>query len=80
MKILSYQKAQELLSGYGDNAPWIRHCMAVSRVAHRVACLINEKQAIDTRLLTVGALLHDIGRYRTQHPVLHGVEGYRLLS
>ena len=35
---------------------------------------------LDFRLLKVGALLHDIGRCRTQHPILHGVEGFRLLS
>jgi putative nucleotidyltransferase with HDIG domain len=53
--------------------------MAVSRVAQRVAGLLPA-HAVDSRLLIVGALLHDIGRYKTQDPVLHGVEGYRLLS
>jgi uncharacterized protein len=54
--------------------------VAVSRVAERLATLIAEQHPVDDRLLTVGALLHDIGRNKTQHPVLHGVEGFRLLS
>ncbi len=39
-----------------------------------------EEAPLDARLLTVGALLHDIGRCRTQDPIRHGVEGYRLLT
>ncbi len=78
--MLSFDDALALLTAYGNDAPWIRHCIAVSRVAERAASLISKKQAIDARLLTVGALLHDIGRYRTQDPILHGVEGYRLLT
>ena len=78
--MLSYAAAFKILSSYGSDAPWIRHCIAVSRVAERVAGLLDDRHSIDSRLLTVGALLHDIGRCRTQHPILHGVEGYRLLS
>jgi putative nucleotidyltransferase with HDIG domain len=78
--MLTYQEAFELLSSYGHDAPWIRHCVAVSRVAQRVAGLISANRALDSRLLVVGALLHDIGRYKTQDAILHGVEGYHLLS
>ncbi len=78
--MLSYDDAFHLLTSYGADAPWIRHCIAVSRVAEKVAGLLVSKHPVDSRLLTVGALLHDIGRCRTQHPILHGVEGFRLLS
>ncbi len=78
--MLTHQEASHLLNRYGSNAPWIRHCVAVSRVAERVGGLIAKRREIDVRLLTVGALLHDIGRYKTHDPILHGVEGYRLLS
>lgn len=80
--MLSYTDAVELLSSYGADAPWVRHCFAVSAVADRLAVLLSKRNDIDLdfRLLKVGALLHDIGRCRTQHPILHGVEGFRLLS
>jgi putative nucleotidyltransferase with HDIG domain len=78
--MLSYDDAFSLLSSYGHDAPWIRHCVAVSRVAERVAGLMPASHGLDSRLLIVGALLHDIGRYKTQDAILHGVEGYRLLS
>lgn len=77
--MLSYKQAYELLNRYGKDAAWTRHCVAVARVAERVSCVLDRRLA-DARLLRVGALLHDIGRYKTQDPVLHGVEGYRLLS
>lgn len=78
--MLSYDDALQLLQSYGHEAPWIRHCVAVSRVAERAAEIVRTRQELDARLLTVGALLHDIGRYKTQDPILHGVEGYRLLT
>lgn len=78
--MLSYDEALHLLSSYGNDAPWVRHCVAVSRVAARVSSMIAARRIIDVRLLKVGALLHDIGRYKTQDPILHGVEGYLLLS
>jgi uncharacterized protein len=78
--MLSFGDALALLENYGKDASWIRHCRAVSRVAERTAFLIATKREIDARLLTVGGLLHDIGRYCTQDPIQHGVEGFRLLS
>jgi uncharacterized protein len=77
--MLSFDDALLLLENYGKEAAWTRHCRAVSRVAERTASIISLKREIDARLLTVGALLHDIGRYRTQDPIQHGVEGFRLL-
>lgn len=77
---MSYDDAFSLLSSYGHDAPWIRHCVAVSRVARQVVLLLPTRAALDSRLLIVGSLLHDIGRCRTQDAILHGVEGYRLLS
>ncbi len=77
---LSLEEALELLGQIGKQAPWTRHCAAVSRVACRFAEDVSQKHDLDARLLIVGSLLHDIGRYKTQDPILHGVEGYRLLS
>ncbi len=51
----------------------IQHCLAVERIAIEIAKLANA----DFELVSVGALLHDIGRSRT-HGVAHGVEGGRI--
>lgn len=77
---LAYEKASELLSRYGGNAPWTRHCRAVALVAARAAEMLSERCDIDREFLRVAGLVHDIGRYRTHDPVQHGVEGFRLLS
>jgi uncharacterized protein len=34
---------------------------------------------IDLEFIESASLLHDIGRYKNLHPILHGIEGYRLL-
>jgi uncharacterized protein len=78
--MLSYADALKLLYYYGGDAAWIRHCLAVSRVAKRIAEVLAPRCSLDTEYLTVGALLHDIGRYKTHDPIQHGVEGYWLLT
>jgi uncharacterized protein len=78
--MLSYDDALKLLYWYGGDATWIRHCLAVSRVAKNVAEVMTPRCALDSEYLTIGALLHDIGRYKTHDPILHGVEGFRLLT
>ncbi len=78
--MLSYDKALRLLYRYGNEAGWIRHCLAVSRVAACIAEVLAPKRDIDMTYLKVGALLHDIGRYKTHDPIRHGIEGYRLLA
>lgn len=77
--MLSYEEALSLLHSYGRDAAWIRHCCAVSRVAERLSGAIAPSYPFDAGFLRVGALLHDIGRYKTHDPVMHGVEGYHLL-
>jgi len=77
--MLSYKEAHSLLRCYGRDTAWIRHCLAVSRVAERLSKAISLNCSHDAEFLRVGALLHDIGRYKTHDPVMHGVEGYHLL-
>ena len=78
--MVSYDDALVLLHRYGGDAAWMRHCKAVSCVAARVGALMPPKYGLDLEYLRVGALLHDIGRYKTHDPIMHGVEGYRLLT
>jgi HD superfamily phosphodiesterase len=54
--------------------------MAVGKVAAAFAEIFSAKCNHDPGFLQTAALLHDIGRYKTQDPILHGVEGYWLLK
>ncbi len=80
MKRLKYADALDLLHEYGNGQPWVAHCMAVSEVAHFCGEVFGQSHQIDIEFLRTAALLHDIGRYKTHDPILHGVEGYRLLN
>jgi len=62
-----------LLQQAGCSDLVITHCKAVREVAVRIA--VRAKANLE--LVNAGALLHDIGRSRTQG-ILHGVEGARI--
>ena len=51
----------------------IDHCVAVSELAVKIA----KRCKADVELVTVGGLLHDLGRCKT-HAIGHAVEGARL--
>lgn len=59
-----------LLKDAGCSDEVIAHCKAVRRVAIRIA----KKAHANMKLVEAGALLHDIGRSKTQG-IMHGVEG-----
>ncbi len=75
----SSAEASHLINRYGNGAPWVKHCLAVSRVASYLSDIFAAKYAINIEFIRTASLLHDIGRYKTQDPILHGIEGYRLL-
>jgi uncharacterized protein (TIGR00295 family) len=60
----------QLLRVAGCSDEVITHCKAVRRVAVRIA----KKAHANIQLVEAGALLHDIGRSKTQG-IMHGVEG-----
>lgn len=60
----------QLLRIAGCSDEVITHCKAVRRVAVRIA----KKAHANIQLVEAGALLHDIGRSKTQG-ITHGVEG-----
>jgi uncharacterized protein (TIGR00295 family) len=78
--MLSRQKSIDLLSKYGRGEGWTKHCLAVAEASAKVGHLLAKKRSVDYSFLWSAALLHDIGRYITHDPLLHGVEGYKLLS
>ncbi len=69
----SYERCLQILRSAGCSSEVIAHCQAVSYLA----VIIARKAQADVRLVEVGALLHDIGRSRTQG-MLHAVEGARI--
>jgi HD superfamily phosphodiesterase len=83
--MLARDEAAGLLARRGGGAAWTRHCEAVAAAAVRLGRALARRRGpgpedlgLD-RLWTLG-LLHDIGRCVTHDPLLHGVEGYRLLT
>ena len=76
---LSFDDALQLLRVYGGGEPWVRHCIAVSSLAARITDICSVRWDIDRAFIRRASLLHDIGRYRSHDPIMHGVEGYRLL-
>jgi len=79
-KKLTCKESLRLLAEYGREASWTVHCFAVAEAAVRVGDVVARNRPIDCSFLWSTALLHDIGRYITHDPLLHGVEGYKLLS
>jgi len=79
-KMLTRKESMRLLAEYGMGAGWNKHCFAVAEAAARVGDVMAKNRPIDYSFLWSAALLHDIGRYVTHDPLLHGVEGYKLLS
>jgi len=67
--------ALELLRISGASPVLLRHCEAVRELALRICDRLS--CPVDRNLVSTGALLHDLGRVRTQG-ILHVVEGARL--
>lgn len=76
----SYEEAYSLLNKYGNGAPWIKHCFAVSSLATYLSNIFVANYPVNIEFVRTASLLHDIGRYKTHNPIMHGVEGYKLLA
>jgi uncharacterized protein len=74
-KLPSREQALQLLREHQCSAKVINHCKAVTKLALENANALKERGLkIDSELVEVGALLHDIGRSKT-HTVHHAVVG-----
>lgn len=72
-------EALRALREAGCSREVIRHSLAVERISLRLARRIRANgHKLDLKLVSLGALLHDIGRART-HSIRHGVEGAKIL-
>ena len=73
------KEALRALQEAGCSREVIQHCLAVERISLRFARRIRANgHKLDLRPVSLGALLHDIGRART-HGIRHGVEGAKIL-
>jgi uncharacterized protein (TIGR00295 family) len=78
--LISYEEAHSLLKKYGNGASWTKHCFAVSSLAVHLSNIFTSRYPINIEFIRTASLLHDIGRFKTHDPILHGVEGYKLLA
>ena len=70
--------ALKLLFDVGCSERVISHCKAVSALAVKFAKTCEKKGiTVDTNLVEVGGLLHDIGRSKT-HDITHAVVGVEI--
>ncbi|MDI6642842.1 MAG: TIGR00295 family protein [Candidatus Hodarchaeaceae archaeon] len=77
--MIGREDALRALREAGCSKEVIWHCLAVERTALSIAKQIRTNgHKIDLKLVSRGALLHDIGRTKT-HGIMHGVEGARIL-
>ena len=77
---ISKAEAISILEAAGCSEQLKRHMITVSKYARRIAEKIAARgKPIDVDFVEIGALLHDIGRCRT-NGVAHGLEGGRMLA
>ncbi len=75
----SEEEALALHRKHGSSERIIRHCLRVAEVSRLLTeGLQRAGKTVDANAVAAGALLHDIGRNRTQ-TVRHGLEGAELL-
>lgn len=84
MKRLSEKEAIELLKKYAPTKEAFEKVLTHSKKVRDIALsLTKHLNDFDKDLLNIGALLHDIGRFKyppgSKDSILHGVEGGRIL-
>ncbi len=76
---MNREEALHLLTAVGCPLNVIEHCRAVSKRAVTIAQQAQNDHTVDTHLVELGGLLHDIGRAVT-HGIDHGIVGAYLLK
>ncbi|MEM2918251.1 MAG: TIGR00295 family protein [Candidatus Altiarchaeota archaeon] len=76
---MTKSKALLLLREAGCDENLIKHSIAVSKLASKIAKKLKfSGYDIDLDFVEIAALLHDIGRSKT-HSIKHGIEGAKIL-
>jgi uncharacterized protein len=77
-QVPSQKEALNILVKSGCSESVICHCKSVSDLATRMAMSMQKKGVnVDVELVSIGALLHDIGRSKT-HKIDHAVQGAKI--
>ena len=78
---LTVERARDLVrESDSPGARWPTHSEKVAEVALQLARAGQDcGLGVDVDFVEAAALVHDIGRARSQHPSLHGLEGYLML-
>jgi uncharacterized protein len=79
--MLGEKDARELLKTLKAPKEIIAHCEAVHETCMDLVDLLRERNPtlrVDKRLVSIGALLHDIGRTQTQD-ITHGIRGATII-
>lgn len=79
MKMISAERAVEILEEEGCSRKVIEHVKAVSEKSLEIAERISKNgHEVNLELVEVGGLLHDIGRCKV-HDISHGIRGAEIL-
>lgn len=70
--------ARRILEQYISDTRILKHCIATQAKAIHIAQKISSTPNVDVKLVSIGALLHDIGRARI-HDITHGFVGGKIL-
>lgn len=77
--LIEREEALRNLKAVGCSEKVIQHCLTVERIALTIAKrILSHGHKLDLRLVSRGAILHDIGRAHT-HGIRHGIEGGKIL-
>ena len=77
-RLLTKNEALILLVKIGCSKQLIKHCKAVEVLAVNIAKACKKRGLnVDIQLISIGALLHDIGRTKT-HGINHVIEGAQI--
>lgn len=76
--MISNNEAISLLRDEGCSAKVVNHCINVSIYAKQIAIKASEDYELDIDLVEIGAILHDIGRSKT-NSIHHGIIGADIL-
>lgn len=78
--MLTYRQALQFLYTYCQpGQTWLSHSLKVAEVGLAIAGELKKLHPIRLERARILSLIHDLGRYKTHHPVFHGYEGYKLL-
>ncbi len=78
MIMISKDEAILMLKAEGCSEKVVKHCINVSNYAKEIALRASKNINLDLYLVEIGAILHDIGRSKT-NSIQHGIIGATIL-